>query len=77
MKTINFTDEEIAEVLAIITKAEEDVQEQKDLLIGTNINNPNPNPIMRERFAEIRRIQLQSGEDLKAKIAEIKERKGI
>lgn len=77
LRAIDFTDDEISEVLAIITKAEEDVQIQKDMLIGTNINNPNPNPIMREKFAEIRRIQLQSGEDIKAKIAEIRARKGM
>lgn len=77
LQSIGFTEDEINEVLAIITKAEEDVQVQKDMLIGTNINNPNPNPVMRERFAEIRKIQLQSGEDIKAKIAEIKARKGM
>ena len=77
LKGIGFTDDEINEVLAIIKKAEDDVHVQKDMLIGTNINNPNPNAIMREKFAEIRRIQLQSGEDIKAKIAEIKARKGM
>ena len=64
MKAMNFTNAEINEVLAIIKKAEDDVQVQKDALIGTNINNPDPNPIMKEKFDEIRRIQLQSGEDL-------------
>ncbi len=77
LSNIGFSEEEIAEVLAIITKAEEDVQKQKDLLIGTNINNLNPNPIMREIFGKIREIQLKSGEDMKAKIAEIKARKGM
>ena len=77
LSKIGFSEEEIAEVLAIITKAEEDVQKQKDLLIGTNINNLNPNPIMREIFGKIREIQLKSGEDMKAKIAEIKARKGM
>lgn len=77
LKESGFDDYEINEVLDIITKAEADVQKQKDLLIGTNINNLEPNIIMREIFEEIRRIQLKSGEDIKLKIAEIKARKGI
>lgn len=75
LKNINFTEEEIDEVLSIITKMEQDVQIQKDRLIGTNINNYTPEIIMKEIFDEIKRIQLQSGEDIRAKIAEINARK--
>lgn len=77
LKGIGFTEEEIEEVLDVVTKSEEAIQEQKDLLIGTNINNPDPNIIMREIFDEIKRLQLQTGVDVKAKIAEIKARKGM
>lgn len=77
LRTIGFNDEEINEVLDIITKSEEAIQVQKDRLIGTNINNLEPNIIMREIFEEIRRLQLQAGEDIKSKIAEIKARKGL
>lgn len=77
LKNIGFTEDEIEEVLDVITKSEEAIQVQKDLLIGTNINNPDPNIIMREIFDEIRRLQIQTGVDVKAKIAEIKARKGM
>lgn len=77
LKGIGFTEDEIEEVLDVVTKSEEAIQEQKDLLIGTNINNPDPNIIMREIFDEIKRLQLQTGVDVKAKIAEIKARKGM
>lgn len=75
LSDIGFTNDEIDEVLAILTKSEADVQKQKDLLIGTNINNPYPNLIMREIFEEIRHIELKAASDIKAKIAEITERK--
>ena len=75
LRNINFTEDEINEVLAIITKMEKDVQIEKDRLIGSNINNLDTEAIMNEVFGEIRRLQLKSGEDIKAKIAEIRERK--
>ena len=53
------------------------IQEKKDSLIGTNINNPNVNEDMKKIFQAIRNIQLQMGEDVKEKIAEIKGRKGL
>lgn len=39
LKNIGFSDEEVQEVTSILTRCEEDVQEFKDLLIGSNINN--------------------------------------
>ena len=75
LQSINFTEQEINEVLDILTKMEADVQIQKDLLIGTNINNPYPDIIMNEVLDEIRRLEVKAGEDMRAKIAEIKERK--
>lgn len=75
LKKINFTDAEIEEVLVILTKMEADVQVQKDLLIGTNINNPDPGPVMNEMLGEIRRLEIKAGENIKAKIAEIRARK--
>ncbi|MBE7705290.1 MAG: hypothetical protein E7Z90_05715 [Cyanobacteria bacterium SIG29] len=77
LKAIGFSDSEIEEVLDVITKAETAIQIQKDNLIGTNINTYDPNPAMKEIFDEIRKIQLQSAEDVKSKIAEIKARKGM
>ena len=55
----------------------EKIQEKKDALIGTNINNPRVNEDMKTIFQAIRNIQLQMGEDVKEKIAEIKGRKGL
>lgn len=77
LKLLNFTENEIDEVIAVIEKAEEEIQKRKDELIGTNINNPNPNEIMKEIFQEIRDLEMQMGLDVKAKISEIKIRKGI
>ena len=45
---VGFTKEEIDEVLNIQIESEKKIQEQKDLLIGTNINNPEPAIIMKE-----------------------------
>jgi len=75
LQRIGFSEQEINEVLAILDKSEEEIQKQKDLLIGTNINNPDPNLIMREIFEEIRRIELKAASDIKTKISEIRLRK--
>ena len=77
LKSIGFTDEEVNEVLDIITVAEDEIQKQKDLLIGTNINNQYFNETMRPIFAEIKRLQLKMADDIRNKISEIKQRKGI
>lgn len=77
LSSIGFTKEEIDEVLNIITVAEDKIQEQKDLLIGTNINNYHFNETMRPIFAEIKKLQLKMADDIREKIAEIKRRKGI
>ena len=77
LKSIGFTDDEVNEVLDIITVAEDEIQKQKDLLIGTNINNHYFNESMRPIFAEIKRLQLKMADDIRNKISEIKQRKGI
>lgn len=77
LERIGLTQEEIMEVLSILDKSEDEIQKQKDLLIGTNINNPEPGIIMKEIFDEIKRLQLKAASDIKAKIAEIRTKKGI
>ena len=77
LKSIGFTQEEVDEVLHIITVAEDEIQKQKDLLIGTNINNRYFNETMRPIFAEIKRLQLKMADDIRNKISEIKQRKGL
>lgn len=77
LKSIGFSEEEIFEVIRIIDVAEKKIQEQKDLLIGTNINNHYVNETMKPIFEEIKKLQLKMADDIRAKIAEIKERKGI
>jgi hypothetical protein len=75
LKKLNFTSIEIKEVQEIITIAEEDIQVLKDSLIGTNINNPDPTPIMNKVTNEIRTRQIQMSEDIKKKVQEIQKRK--
>lgn len=77
LKSIGFTQSEVNEVLNIITIAEEKIQQQKDLLIGTNINNQYVNETMKPIFAEIKRLQLKMADDIRKKITEIKERKEL
>ncbi len=74
---IGFSEEDVKEVIEIIVKAEKDIQEQKDLLIGTNINVDDVNLAMKPSFDEIRRLQQKMALDIRTKIAEIKQRKGI
>ena len=75
LSNIGFTKEEIDEVLNILIESEKEVQKQKDLLIGTNINVDDVNLVMRPIFEEIRRLELKAAADIKVKIAEIKARK--
>ena len=74
---IGFSEEDVKEVIEIIVKAEKDIQEQKDLLIGTNINVDDVNLAMKPSFDEIRRLQQKMALDMRTKIAEIKQRNGI
>lgn len=74
---VGFTKEEIDEVLNIQIESEKKIQEQKDLLIGTNINNPEPAIIMKEIMTEIRYLEEKAAMEMRAKIAEIRERRGI
>ena len=75
LKRINFTDAEIKEVTDILTKCEQMVQIVKDDLIGTNINNPEPELILNEKLERIREIELNAAKDIRTKISEIIERK--
>ena len=74
---IGFSEDDVKEVIEIIVKAEKEIQEQKDLLIGTNINVDDVNLAMKPCFDEIRRLQQKMAKDIRVKIAEIKQRKGI
>ncbi len=75
LKQLSFTTMEINEVQDIITVAEEDIQTLKDTLLGTNINNPDPTPIMNKVSNEIRARQQQMSIDIKNKVQEIQKRK--
>ena len=77
LSAINFSEDEIKEVLDILEKSQEEIQKHKDSLIGTNINNPHFDITRNEIFKEIRSLEIKAGNDMKAKIAEIKQRKGI
>ncbi len=74
---IGFSEEDVKEVIEIIIKAEKDIQEQKDLLIGTNINVDDVNLAMKPSFDEIRRLQQKMASDIRFKIAEIRQKKGL
>lgn len=74
---VGFTKEEIDEVLNIQIESEKKIQEQKDLLIGTNINNPEPAIIMKEIMTEIRYLEEKAAKEMRAKIAEIRQKRGI
>lgn len=75
LKTAGFTKLEIKEVLDVIILAEADIQLLKDSLIGTNINNSDPTPVMKKVMDEIRARQQEMAVDIKKKIQEIKKRK--
>ncbi len=77
LSAINFTNDEIKEVTDILDRTQIEIQKHKDSLIGTNINNPHFDITMKEIFDEIRKLEIKAGVDMKAKIAEIKQRKGI
>ena len=77
LKSIGFTQDEVNQVLNIITVYENKIQEQKDLLIGTNINNYYINETMRPIFNEIRKLQLKMADEIRNKISEIKKLKGM
>ena len=77
LKNIGFNQDEINEVLDILTECEKNVQIKKDELIGTNINNDYTMEIMKKIFDEIRQIELKAASDVKAKIVEINQRKSV
>lgn len=75
LKRLNFSDSEIDEVTYILTKCEQMVQVVKDDLIGTNINNLEPDKILAEKLEKIHDIEVTAAKDIREKIAEIIERK--
>lgn len=77
LQSIGFSEDEINEVLSVLTKCEQDVQKVKDEMIGTNINNDFAVEITQEKLNEVRRIELKAADDIRAKIAEIKQRKNL
>ncbi len=76
LKRIHFTEAEIKEVTDILDKCEQMVQVVKDDLLGTNINNPQPDKILEEKIERIREFEMKAADDIRAKIAEIRARKG-
>ena len=79
LRKLGFDDNEVNEVIFILNKLERDKQEIKDNLIGTNINikMKDPNMVLKLAIDDIRKLELQAAADVKAKIAEIRKRKGI
>ena len=77
LKKIGFTKEEIKEVIDIIKDTEEAIQLKKDALVGSNINNDHVIEDMQKVLYDIRQMELKMAENIKAKIKEIKERKGL
>ena len=79
LKKLGFDDNEVNEVIFILNKLERDKQEIKDSLIGTNINNPNKDQglVIKDALATMRKMELQAAAEVRQKIAEIKQKKGI
>ncbi len=75
LQKLGFTRLEIKEVLDIVTITEAEIQVLKDSLIGTNINNPDPLPIMEKVRDEIRALQQKMATDIKLKVQQIQKRK--
>jgi len=76
-----FTGREVDEVLNIIEVVEVELQKIKDGLIGTNINEgidmEDPNRPVAEAREKMREIELKMAADIKAKVAEIRERHNL
>ncbi len=68
---LNFAEDEISQVMQIVTETEKNIQFAKDSLIGTNINNDDPTVIMHKIFEEIRRLQAEMAVKVRHKIYEI------
>lgn len=77
LQSIGFSEEEINEVISILTKCEEDVQNVKDEMIGTNINNDFAVEVTQQKLNEVRALELKAAADIKAKISEIKQRRSL
>lgn len=77
LNSIGFSEDEIQEVLSILTKCEQDVQKIKDEMIGTNINNDFAVEITQQKLNEIRKLELETANNIKNKISEIKQRKSL
>ena len=77
LKNIGFTQEEVDEVFKIIKKCDTDIQNIKDEMIGTNINNEFAVEVTQSYVKKIRDLEDKMGLDVRAKIAEIRQRKNI
>jgi len=77
LKKIGFTQEEVDEVFKIITKCDNEIQRIKDDMIGTNVNNEFAVETTQSYLKEIRNLENQMGLDVRAKIAEIQQRKNM
>lgn len=71
LEKLNFSETQIEDVIEIIDIAEAEIAKIKSNLNGTNINNPDPTPIMKAAFSEIKMRELQMGIDIRKKIDEI------
>lgn len=75
LKKIGFTTMEVTEVLNVIEEVYSNIEKAKLKLIGSNINNQDPNIIMKAVFDEIHQYQKELPVKIKEKIQEIKLRK--
>lgn len=75
LKNIGFSAKEIDEVISILNKSEEEIQIEKDSLIGTNINNEHTIEITNSTLAKIREMELLAAQEMRLKIMEIQQRK--
>lgn len=75
LKGMNFTDDEIKSVLQIIFIAEGKIEALKSTLIGTNINNPDPTPIMAQVISQIKQLEIDMAEDIQKRVSEIQAKK--
>ncbi len=68
---LGFNDTEINSVIQIIDITEAKISTLKSSLIGTNINNDDPTPIMAHVISQIKQLQIDMAEDIKKRVDEI------
>lgn len=74
-----FTNKDIARVMDVIDVAEGEIQAIKDSLIGTNINNEDPDPmkVLYDGKMKIREREIKMGQEIKDMVALIKKERGL